>query len=164
MVLKNKQPVILPVKWIYLGIAGIAIQDKHATAKTIGTSNKLRRGTLFYEGKRGLWGGHFAWKTIGGKRSVQGGDRFLLGELLGKVGHLPSSCWSCKTVWTCNVRMSTPIEVWNWHSFPVGVRTWRRALVPEGSPFWPPDSFLHEVSLFLIFPVASCADNRHVDS
>lgn len=123
MVLKNKQPVILPVKCIYLGIAGIAIQDKYATAKTIGTSNKWRRGTLFYGEKGGLWGGRFAFscnKTIGGKQRVQGGDRFLLGELLGKVGHLPSSCWSCKTVWTCKVRMSTPIEVWNWQVFLLG--------------------------------------------
>lgn len=60
MVLKNKQPVILPVKWIYLGIAVIAIQDKHATVKTTGTSNKRRRGTLFYGEKRGLRGGRFA--------------------------------------------------------------------------------------------------------
>ena len=64
---KTNSPVILPSKWVYLGIAKRnATLDVHAMANH-GQIQKTRKGTCFYRKKGGVGKGLFKWKSIGGK-------------------------------------------------------------------------------------------------
>lgn len=58
LTLRLSLSVILPAKWVYLGIRENCSLRHASCDKTIGKSNKQRRGTLFY-GEKGGWEGLF---------------------------------------------------------------------------------------------------------
>lgn len=83
LTLNIKLPVVLPAKWIYLGIAKELQLGICMLWWTICKSNKQGRGTLFCREKGGNWKGLCWLKVHWGKTRVWGGDSFSLARLLG---------------------------------------------------------------------------------
>ena len=97
-ILKVKEPVILLVKWNYLGIAEELKFGTCKLLKTCGKSRDQRRGTLLYREKEKVGSCCFEQKSIGRKQEFKvvmfshwlNCDIFLLAELIaGKVGFPP---------------------------------------------------------------------------
>lgn len=80
--LKVKQPIILPEKWVYLGIAEELQFGTHKLWQTIGKSGDQRKGTLLGREKEEVGRGYFKGKKAHWRKvRVQGGDSVSLAEL-----------------------------------------------------------------------------------
>ena len=125
LTLKVKQPVILPAKWVNLGISE---NCNLIQAKALRKSSKQRRGVLFYSKKEEVRSRCFEQRSPWRIARFQGGDGFPLADfgqfplagLVAGVGgrNLPSSGWGSKegtpSGWECKVRFFLLGSVTEW--------------------------------------------------